>query len=251
MKVLLLAGTAEARRLSHELAARPGTEVVVSLAGLTARANVHGGTVRVGGFGGVDGLTAFLRQAAFDVVVDATHPFAATMPLHATIACERSSIARLRFVRPPWVAAGDDRWTDVADLDAAARAVRWSGASRVLLTTGRMELEPFVGLDDVAFVLRSIELPARLPLASVVWVTGRGPFTVDDELALLRKHRIDLVVSKNSGGDPAKLLAARHLDVPVVMIRRPSVVPGPHATTLAGAHAWIAARWRETARRAL
>lgn len=248
MKVLLLAGTAEARRLSHELAARPDTEVVVSLAGLTTQAADHAGTVRVGGFGGVDGLAAFLRDAAFDVVVDATHPFATTMPRNAAAACERSRIARLRVVRPPWVPAAGDRWIDVADLDAAARAVRRSGASRVLLTTGRMELEPFAGLDDVALVLRSIEPPAGLPPASVEVVTGRGPFTVDDELALLRTHRIDLVVSKNSGGDSAKLVAARQLDVPVVMIRRPPGVPGPHAATLDDARAWITARSQEAAR---
>lgn len=242
VKVLLLAGTAEARQLSHELAARDGTEVVVSLAGLTSNAGDHGGVVRTGGFGGVDGLAQVLLEGAYDVVVDATHPFAQVMPQNAASACERCGTPRLRLVRPPWVRHAGDRWIDVDDLDAAARAVRASGAARVLLTTGRMELEPFAGFDGVTFLVRSIERPARLPLVSAEVVTGRGPFSTEEELALLTSHRIDLVVSKNAGGNDAKLVAARQLDVPVVMVRRPPTVPGPHAATLEDVHAWIARR---------
>lgn len=242
MKVLLLAGSAEARRLSHELAARPGTEVVVSLVGLTARIADHAGTVRTGGFGGVEGLVGVLRDQRVDVVIDATHPFAATMSHNAAAACARCDVPRLRLVRPPWSPTVADRWTDVVDLEEAAQAVRTSGAGRVLLTTGRLELVPFAGMEDVSFVLRSIEPPAGLPLASTEVVTGRGPFTLDEEVALLTSRRIDLVVSKNSGGDPAKLVAARQLGVPVIMVRRPPAVPGPLVATPDEAMDWIATR---------
>lgn len=242
MKVLLLAGTAEARRLSHELAVRPGTEVIVSLAGLTATVADHAGTVRTGGFGGVDGLARVLRDERVDVLIDASHPFAATMSRNAAAACARCNVPRLRLVRPPWSPTAADRWTDVVDLEEAAQAVRASGARRVLLTTGRLELVPFAGMEDVSFVLRSIEPPTGLPLASTEVVTGRGPFTLDDEVALLTSRRIDLVVSKNSGGDPAKLVAARQLGVPVIMVRRPPAVPGPHVATADEAMAWIATR---------
>lgn len=239
MKVLVLAGTTEARQLSQQLGARPGTDVVVSLAGLTSGTADHGAVVRAGGFGGVDGLARFLREERIDVVVDATHPFAATMPASAAAACAQHGIPRLRLVRPPWRPARGDRWTDVADLAGAARAVRSAGAARVLLTTGRMELEPFAGLDGVAFVLRSIEPPDELALPSAEVVRARGPFTVADELALMTSRRIDLVVTKNAGGDDAKLVAARQLGLPVVVVRRPPTVPGPCVGTVADALAWL------------
>lgn len=239
MKVLLLAGTTEARQLSHELDARPGTEVVVSLAGLTSSTADHGGTVRTGGFGGVDGLARQLVDERFDVVVDATHPFAATMQRNAAAACAQCRIPRLRLARPPWLPTAADRWTDVVDLEAAARAVQESGASRVLLTTGRLELEPFADLDEVSFVVRSIEPPADPPLASVEVVQARGPFTLADELALMTSRDIELLVTKNAGGDDAKLGAARQLGVPVVVVRRPPAVPGPCAQTVDEAMIWL------------
>lgn len=239
MKVLVLAGTAEARRLSQRLGERPDVEVVVSLAGLTSTAADHGGTVRTGGFGGADGLARFLRGGAFDAVVDATHPFAATMPGNAAAACERCSIPRLRLVRAPWRPGVGDRWIDVADLGAAAEAVRQSGATRVLLTTGRMELVPFARLRDVSFVVRSIEPPAHLPLPSAEVVRARGPFTVGDEVDLLTARSIDLVVTKNAGGHDAKLVAARRLGLPVVVVRRPPTVPGPSVETVDEALVWL------------
>lgn len=221
MKVLLLAGTAEARALSHALDALVDVDVVVSLAGRTAAAADHGGTLRVGGFGGVDGLEAYLVHERFDAVVDATHPFAERMSVHVARAVRRAGTPLARFERPQWRAQVGDRWTEVADADAAARAVVALGATRVLLTIGRTGLDAFRSLDHVHFVVRSIETVDQQQLANLSSIRARGPFTVADEVALLERHAIDAVVTKNSGGDDAKLVAARTLDIPVVMIERP------------------------------
>lgn len=226
MKALILAGTAEARLLSHQLERIVGVEVVVSLAGRTSRPADHGGTVRVGGFGGADGLAAYLAAERIDALVDATHPFAATISAHAAEAADRCGVPRLQLVRPPWEPFPHDRWVDVGDVAGAASALRELGADRVLLTVGRTDLDAFTGMDDVHFVVRSIERPAAVPLADFALLQARGPFTVTQERDMLRRQGIDAVVSKNSGGEDAKLVAARELGVPVVMIRRPPPVPG-------------------------
>ncbi|MFP5579732.1 MAG: cobalt-precorrin-6A reductase [Acidimicrobiia bacterium] len=229
MKVLLLAGTAEARALSHALDALVDVDVVVSLAGRTSAAADHGGTLRVGGFGGVEGLEAYVLQERFDAVVDATHPFAARMSAQVARAVRRTGTPLVRFERPPWRAQVGDRWTEVADVGAAARAVTALDATRVLLTIGRTGLDAFRSLDHIHFVVRSIEAVDRSQLASVSSIRARGPFTVADEIALLERHAIDAVVTKNSGGDDAKLVAARTRDLPIVMIERPARA---HCTTV-------------------
>lgn len=238
MKVLLLGGTAEARELSHRLDGLPDLEVVVSLAGRTANVADHGGSMRVGGFHGADGLASHLVEEGFDAIVDATHPFAETMSTHAATAAERVGIPRLRFERPPWRAQAGDRWIEVSDVAEAAMALPALGATRVLLTIGRTGLDAFADIGDVQVVVRSIEAVDRQRLPGAVFIEARGPFAVSDELRLLERHDIDTVVTKNSGGDDAKLVAARELGVPVLMIKRP---PGPPGSTVADVEA--AVRW--------
>lgn len=229
MKVLLLAGTAEARDLSHRLYGLADVEVEVSLAGRTSAVADHGGTVRVGGFDGVDGLEGHLVEEGFDAIVDATHPFAAVMSAHAAQAAERVGLPRLRFERPPWRAQAGDQWIQVADVTEAATALPTLRATRVWLTIGRTGLDAFANIDGVHLVVRSIEPVRQKQLAEAVFIQARGPFTVADELKLLEQHDIDTVVTKNSGGDDAKIVAARRLGIPVVMIGRP---PRPRGTTV-------------------
>ena len=241
MNVLLLAGTREARELASLLAAEPGVALVASLAGHTSQPVASPCPVRTGGFGGVDGLIHYLRANAVDVVVDATHAFARTMPHHAAEAARRSGVARLRLVRPPWERQAGDEWHDADDVDHAVRRLRELGAHRVLLTVGRLDLAPFAGL-DARFVVRTIEAPDPMPLPGAEVVRARGPFTVDDELGLLLDGAIDALVTKNSGGHRAKLVAARRAGVPVVMVRRPPAVAGSWTATPADALAWLRAR---------
>jgi precorrin-6A/cobalt-precorrin-6A reductase len=239
--VLLLAGSTEATALARLLADRDGYRVVVSFAGRTRVRVETPGDVRVGGFGGTAGLIRYLRTEKIDALVDATHPFAATMPGHALAACRAAGVPGLRVCRPPWTPAVGDRWHAVSDLEAAASAIEELGARRVFLTTGRQELGPFARLRDVWFLARAIEPPEPMPLPRAAVVTDRGPFTVDAERRLMLDHRIDLVISKNSGGPAtaAKLAAARELRLPVVMVARPESMSLPGVTTVAAALAWL------------
>jgi precorrin-6A/cobalt-precorrin-6A reductase len=243
VKVLLLAGTAEATQLARLLAELPDVSVTVSYAGRTSPPDLQGCGVRVGGFGGVDGLAADIRREAYDALVDATHPFAAVMPWNAAAAADAVGVPRLRLLRPPWEQSPADTWLEIADLAAAPDALRKVDAHRVLLTTGRLELAPFRPLSQagVEFVVRSIEPPDPQPLVGATVLLARPPFTVADEIALLHDHRIDTVVTKNSGGTAtaAKLTAARRVGLPVVMVARPPVPNGPLATTAADALTWL------------
>ena len=241
VRVLVLGGTSEASGLARALAGRPGVEVTTSFAGRTSAPVAAAGRTRVGGFGGPEGLARHLRDASVDVLVDATHPFAARMRWHAASAAAAAGVPRLRLERPAWQPVPGDRWVPVADLDAAAAAVAAGGHRRVLLTTGRTELAPFAACPDTWFLVRSVEPPDPLPLPRAEVLLARGPFTVEGELGLLAAHAIDAVVTKNSGGDAtaAKLTAARRRGVPVVIVERPPSPPGPHAPTVADALAWM------------
>jgi precorrin-6A/cobalt-precorrin-6A reductase len=246
VRVLLLGGTHEARTLA-DLLADHDVEVVSSLAGRVRTPLLPAGGVRVGGFGGVDGLAGWLRTEHVDAVIDATHPFAAAITANAAEATNREGIPFLVLRRPGWQPGpGDDwRWVDtVADANAHLRE-----GQRVFLATGRGDIEAFADRDDLWFLLRVIDPPTgRLPRRHTL-VRGRGPFDVPGELTLLREHRIDVLVARDSGGDQtaAKLVAARRCGVPVVLARRPPLPPAALVSTVvATEHAaleWLAARW--------
>ena len=240
-RVLVLGGTGEARRLATALVA-DGVDVVSSLAGRVAEPVLPPGEVRVGGFGGAAGLTAWLQAHPVQSLVDATHPFAATMTVSAAAAAEATGIPLLRLQRPGWSPQpGDDwRWVDTP----AEAALTVAGFGSVFLTTGRRGLGAFAGLTGRCLV-RSVDPPdPPLPERTTV-VLARGPFAVSDELALMRQHAVDVVVTKDSGGGmtAAKLAAARRLGVPVVLIRRPPIPLGvPTVATVEEAVAWVRAR---------
>jgi precorrin-6A/cobalt-precorrin-6A reductase len=240
VSVLILGGTGEARELASSLIAE-GVPVISSLAGRVARPRLPEGEVRVGGFGGPDGLAAWLSDHSIAAVVDATHPFAETISASATAACASRGVPLLRLERPGWSESSEDRWTWVDDLPRAAAALPRLG-TRVFLTTGRQGLSAFSELDDLWFLIRcvdppEVELPARHEL-----LLDRGPYTVDGELELIDAHRLDVVVTKDSGGSltQAKLVAARRRGLPVVVVRRPPR-PASHAVAdVPAAVAWVA-----------
>jgi precorrin-6A/cobalt-precorrin-6A reductase len=240
-KLLILGGTGEAAALAERLAGDPRLTVITSLAGRTREPAKIAGAIRVGGFGGAEGLATYLEAESIDLLTDATHPFAARMAANAARACAETSVPRLKLLRPAWRAVAGDTWIAVADVAAAARAVGEIGR-RVFLTVGRQELAAFAGLDGVWFLARSIE-PPLCPLANCTTIQARGPFSEADEIALLEEHSIDLLVSKNSGGAAtyAKIAAARSLGLPVVMIARPPVPPGDTVDSVDEAVAWVGA----------
>ncbi len=245
-RLLILGGTGEARTLARELSVRygAGLDVTTSLAGRTSAPAKLAGRERRGGFGGAGGLGRYLAAEGIDLVVDATHPFAVKISANARAACDKVRVPRLVVARPPWISRPGDRWHEVADGAAAARLLPQLG-TRAFLTTGAQGLAPFTAVADIWFLVRLVETPPDpLPFAACEVVVGRGPFTTEDEIALMRRHRIGVLVSKMSGGTAtaAKLDAARALDLPVVMLKRPHKEAGPCASGVAEAMRWIAAR---------
>jgi precorrin-6A/cobalt-precorrin-6A reductase len=241
VRILILGGTGEARELAAALTAA-GADLISSLAGRVSRPRLPDGPVRVGGFGGADGLAAFLRAEGVTHVVDATHPFAETITANAAQAAEIAGLPRLVLRRPPW-----DPGTSaeaVPDIRAAAAAVRaWPGQG-VFLTTGRRDLGAFAADDRHRFLVRTVDPPDGPVPPRMTLLLDRGPYTVEGESALIREHRIGLLVTKNSGGPmtAAKLTAARELGVPVVMVERPPLPPGsPVAATVPDALRWLGA----------
>lgn len=238
VRVLVLGGTGEARGLAAALHGR-GYAVTSSLAG-RAMPSPAPGEVRVGGFGGVRGLVDWLRAHRTETVVDATHPFAARISAHAVAATASLQLPLLVLRRKGWTAGRGDRWHRVPSPAAAAGRLGALG-ERVFLATGRGDLAAFAGLDDLWFLLRAVEPPGPpLPRRCHV-VLDRGPFTADAELALLVEHRIDVVVTRDSGGDmtAAKLAAARELGLPVVLLDRPPAPDAPAVGTVADAVRWL------------
>ncbi|MFD4725055.1 cobalt-precorrin-6A reductase [Streptomyces seoulensis] len=220
--VLILGGTTEARRLATALAARPGLRVTTSLAGRVSRPGAVDGEVRVGGFGGAVGLADWLRAHRVTALVDATHPFAERITANAAEAARAAGVPHAVLRRPGWDL--DDDWHPVASLEEAARLVPRLG-KRVFLSTGRLGLAAFAELTAIQFVVRSVEPPEPPLPPHCELVLGRGPFTLADELDLLRAHRVDVLVTKDSGGAATapKLTAARTLSLPVVVVRRPGL----------------------------
>lgn len=224
--VLLLGGTTEASALARLLAVR-GIAATLSYAGRTETPRAQPVPVRVGGFGGVAGLADYLHSHRVTHLVDATHPFAATMSAHAVDAARLAGVAHVALTRPAWEPVPGDRWTRVPDIDGAVAALG-GPARRVMLALGRMYVEAFVAQPQHHYLLRFVDTPERPPvLARHSLIVDRGPFTVTGDSRLMQVHAIDLVVCKNAGGQgaEAKLLAARQLGLPVLMIDRPPI-PG-------------------------
>ena len=241
-KLLILGGTGEAAALARAAGATFGMclHVTSSLAGRTRNPAALPGLTREGGFGGAAGLARYLADEGVHMVIDATHPFAATISAHGREACDQAGIPRLQLIRPRWRRQKGDHWILVDDAAAAARALADHGG-RALVTIGVKELGPFAGLKGPRCIVRLIEAPAQQMPFDLI--TGRGPFTVAAETRLLKDQRIEAVVTKASGGAAtrAKITAARALGLPVIMIRRPPEEPGQKARSIRAAVDWIGA----------
>jgi precorrin-6A/cobalt-precorrin-6A reductase len=248
MRVLILGGTTEASDLAHRLADDRRFEMTLSLAGRTLSPRMQPVRTRIGGFGGADGLVAWLGQEKIHAVVDATHPYADQISSNAVAACTRLAIPLASIVRPAWQPQSGDRWFTVASAEAAADALGRE-PRRVFLSVGRIELAVFARSPHHHYLARMIDPPDDVALPpDIRLIFDRGPFDRRAETALLRQEKIDVLVSKNSGGAAtyAKIEATRELGIPVVMIARPHKLRGNAVANAEGAvtllEQWLAHR---------
>lgn len=236
-----MGGTTEGFALAEALARDSRFAATYSLAGRTKAPVLPGGTTRVGGFGGAHGLIDWMRKEGIEAIVDATHPYAARISANAAVAANSLRVPLRRLKRPAWIPTSDDDWREAADADAAVTAL---GAEprNVFLTIGRTEVAAFRAAPQHRYLIRSVDAPDReaLPPHSEV-ILRRGPFGLEDELSLMRTHGIDVVVSKNGGGDAAhaKIRAARQLRIPIVMIARPQLPGAQECADVEVALAWL------------
>ncbi|KAB0265364.1 cobalt-precorrin-6A reductase [Microvirga brassicacearum] len=243
MRILILGGTADAAALAERLANDGGTDVMLSLAGRTQHPKAAPVPMRVGGFGGVAGLTTWLSENRTDCVFDATHPFAAVISRNAAQACGALGIPLLALRRPPWRRQAGDAWIEAATM-ADVVAALGDAPRRVFLTIGRLELAAFASAPQHHYLVRTIEpIDDALPVPHVTTLQARGPFDEDAEAALMREHGIEILVSKNSGGAATygKIIAARRLAIPVVLVSRPAAPEVPSTDSIEAALSWIGA----------
>jgi precorrin-6A/cobalt-precorrin-6A reductase len=232
-RILILGGTGEAAELAEQLATRKDLEFISSFAGRVSHPKYPIGAVRVGGFGGIEGLISYLIMESISVVIDATHPFAIEISRNTEVACARLGLPLIALVRPAWRKQKNDLWYEVATYVDAAEFVNKKKA-RVLLSIGRQEVGSFAACSDAWFLIRAIEAPTgQLPQHHEI-LLQRGPFDLKEELQLLRDYSIDHIVSKNSGGSGTntKIEAARLLGIPVVMVERPTKHTVPTVETV-------------------
>jgi precorrin-6A/cobalt-precorrin-6A reductase len=238
-RVLILGGTGDATALAKKAVEIPDIEVISSLAGRTQNPITSDGAVRVGGFGGAFGLADYLHDSSIHLLIDATHPFAAQITQNASIAAAEVGIPFLMLNRPAWEKTTGDRWIEVPDNATAATVLP---AQRIFLTIGRQELSAFAHCSDHWFLMRMIDLPApdaAVPHGEIL--LQRGNFNLVDERELLVNYNIEAIVSKNSGGDAtyAKIVAAREMNIPVVMVQRPVMPMGEIVTSVEDAIGWM------------
>ena len=237
--VLVLGGTEEGYALAQALTGRADLRLTSSLAGATSAPRLPAGTHRIGGFGGEAGLREWLAARQVALLVDASHPFALQMSRQAEEAASAAGSAYLRLERPGWREAPGDQWHRVGDLEAGLRALVGLGAMRVFAALGPRAV-PALAASPMHFVVRGIEPPPVLP-PNVTWLAGRGPFAVEGERALLEDYRIDTLLCRDSGGEGArdKLVAARDLGLPVVLLERPRAVAADAVRDVAAALAAV------------
>ncbi|MEQ1694648.1 MAG: cobalt-precorrin-6A reductase [Hyphomicrobiaceae bacterium] len=239
-RLLILGGTSDANALAAAVA-RADIVATYSYAGRTQVPVNQPLPVRIGGFGGPDGLAGYIRDEAITHVIDATHPFAGTMSCNAVEACAATGTPLIALVRPSWRQSSGDRWIAAADLAHAVDCLPVAPAC-VFLAIGRQHLEPFAAKPQHHYLLRFVDAPdGSLPLPSTTVIVARGPFTQEGDLEAMRANGVSWLVTRNSGGNGAraKIDAARELGLPVIMIERPPMPERLTSGTIDAVMTWL------------
>ena len=252
-KLLILGGTREAYQLAENLDAKlPHEKInfISSLAGTTKKPNIPEGKFRTGGFGGLAGLKNFLVKEKISLIVDATHPFAENISKNALLASLELGLPFLVLNRPPWVKHSTDQWIEVSSVKNAVKYLKnvekktgslYSTGS-IFLTTGNKELWLFQNFLNYHFLVRTVEEPELVSeWHQATFLKDRGPYTLENEIKLLKNHNISMLVAKNSGGIStyAKIEAARYFKIPVLMVRRPEMITAKSCQTVNEAVDWV------------
>ncbi|MFY0597714.1 MAG: cobalt-precorrin-6A reductase [Cognatishimia sp.] len=240
--LLILGGTTEASALAHAVASND-LKATFSYAGRVANPKAQPIPTREGGFGGPQGLAAYIRNHNISHVIDATHPFAAQMSWNAFEACRATDTPLAALTRPAWTPVENDTWQLVPDI-AHAVAILQGEAKRVMLALGRLHMNDFAVQPQHHYVLRLVDAPEETPaLPNHTVVVARGPFDVDEDIALFKEHAVEVVVCKNAGGTgaAAKIQAARALGLPVIMIERPKLPARAELATPKAVLEWLTA----------
>ena len=240
MRLLLLAGSGEARRIAQALAGMEGVDAVASLAGATRQPEDLGLPTRVGGFGSAEGFADYLKSEGIDAVLDATHPFAARITARTAEVCKNLGLPHAVVLRPEWQSGPGDDWRFIDREEEAAGFIP-EGAT-VFLGTGVQGLQGFANLQGRRVICRRIDAPRNpFPFAGGEYLLGRPPFSVADEIALFERLGVDWLVVKNSGGMPSrsKLDAARALGIRVALLRRPAPPDATILTSVGAALDWV------------
>ena len=227
--------------MAERLDGRTDLTVTVSLAGRTTAPAAQAASVRVGGFGGAEGLAHYLARERIEVLIDATHPYAAIISANAAEAAAATRVPLLALRRPPWAPLPGDRWIEAANTDTAVDALG-EGPRRVFLTLGKTGIETFARAPQHYYLVRSVEpVDPPLPIPHASYVIGRGPFTETTDRKLMAAHSIDIVVAKNSGGTATygKIAAARALGLPIILLRRPALPEVRTVGTIEEAMMWL------------
>jgi len=242
-KLLILGGTGEAAELARKIPEKISSdiEVVISYSGITGHQPDLPGTIRVGGFGGAEGLVRYIEEEQFNWIIDATHPFAEKISQSCYVSALATQTQCLSLIRPEWRPFPNDRWLEVSTMSEAVKVVENLGG-KTFLTIGTKQLSLFENIENVDFVVRMVKEPeGDLPLKNYEVVVGHPPFSLEDEAQLLKDKKIRLLVTKNSGGlkTKEKIDAARQEKLPVLMIQRPMPEPGDHVSTVEEALGWL------------
>jgi precorrin-6A/cobalt-precorrin-6A reductase len=240
-RLLILGGSTDAAELAARAATIANLEVITSLAGRTRAPIIRSTNTRIGGFGGISGLIEYIQQEQIDLIIDATHPFAEQISANALAAATTVGIPMVKLLRPAWDKIEGDRWIEVENNETAAKILP-DLAQRVFLTIGRQELSTYAGIPNIWFLMRAIDPPdENTPIPAGKLLTQRGPFSLEEERALLEEYRIEAIVSKNSGGSAtyAKIVAARAMGIPIVMVQRPFVPRDSFVVNVELALGWL------------
>ena len=239
-KILIIGGTQEGNKLANYFKEH-NLEYIISYAGVVEEVYKKKFKKRVGGFGGKIGIFNFIKQNKITHVIDASHPFSQKISLNTYNVCKSYNIPIITYTRKPWFERKNDNWIKVGDFNESADYLKGE-AKNVFLAIGKKNLQVFKKYPQHCYLLRVInnqDINNLFPNQKCIAYNSK--LNVEEEIKILKKYKIEVIVSKNSGGNLAynKIIAARKLKIPVVIISRPKSLRSKKIYTLESLLEWL------------